>query len=213
MNFDKKKYKIYTWKNWMMLHWILNPGLIVNELILGQRVPKITLEDKISDKPRLERSFVPCPHCETLHDARTWSTHNGTAFKNWFGLYCTNCGKTIPCLLNIFSFILLLVTFPLWGWFRKGLKRLWLQNQPKRFTHIDIENTPNPFNNKSWIHTGLSWGAIMFVMMTLIFPYLDHSEIRVKSILLGVVVWSLAGLLFGYIMKVFFQAIGNNKAS
>ena len=46
MEFDKEKYKVYTWKNWMMLHWILNPGLAINELILGQRVPKVSLEDK-----------------------------------------------------------------------------------------------------------------------------------------------------------------------
>ena len=47
MEFDKEKYKVYTWKNWMMLHWILNPGLAINELILGQRVPKVSLEDEM----------------------------------------------------------------------------------------------------------------------------------------------------------------------
>jgi hypothetical protein len=54
-----------------MLHWILNPGLAINELILGQRVPKVRLEDKTIDKPRIERVLIPCPHCETLHDGRT----------------------------------------------------------------------------------------------------------------------------------------------
>lgn len=38
----------------MMLHWILNPGLAINELILGQRVPKVSLEDKSVDKPELK---------------------------------------------------------------------------------------------------------------------------------------------------------------
>lgn len=50
MEFNKDKYKVYTWKNWMMLHFILNPGLAINDLIFGQRVPKIRLEDKISNK-------------------------------------------------------------------------------------------------------------------------------------------------------------------
>ena len=54
----------------------------VFELILGQRIPKINLEDRTSDKPRLERSYVPCPHCETLYDSRTWSTKTGTGLKN-----------------------------------------------------------------------------------------------------------------------------------
>ena len=120
LEFNKEKYKIYTGKNWMMLHWILNPGLAVNELILGQRVPKISLEDKTIDKPKIERTLVPCPHCETLHDGRTWSTQNGTAFKNWFGLYCGNCGNTIPCLTNGFSFLILGLTFPI----GVGLKKI-----------------------------------------------------------------------------------------
>ena len=67
MEFDNKKWKVYTWKNWMIIHWIINPGLVINELILGQRIPKIYLEDKESTKPRIDRTFVPCPHCEKLH--------------------------------------------------------------------------------------------------------------------------------------------------
>jgi hypothetical protein len=39
MKFNEEKYKVYTWKNWMMLHWIINQGLAINELILGQRTP------------------------------------------------------------------------------------------------------------------------------------------------------------------------------
>ena len=79
---------------------MLNPGLAINELILGQRVPKIMLIDQISDKPFMERTYVPCPHCDTYHDGRTWSQQNNTAFKNWFGLYCPNCGDIIPCIRN-----------------------------------------------------------------------------------------------------------------
>ncbi|MCT1530529.1 hypothetical protein M3B46_05945 [Sphingobacterium daejeonense] len=133
MDFDKSKYKVYTWKNWMMLHWLLNPGIMVNELILGQRVPKISLEEKTTDKQWFERSIVPCPHCETLHDGRTWSSVNGTAFKNWFGLYCNTCGNIIPCLINVFSLIILIITFPIWGWFKTALKIIGLKNNHKDF--------------------------------------------------------------------------------
>lgn len=215
MDFDKSKYKIYTWKNWMMLHWIINPGLAVNELILGQRVPKVSLEDKTIDKPRIERTLIPCPHCETLHDGRTWSTQNGTAFKNWFGLYCKNCGKIIPCLTNALSFLILVITFPIWGWFRKSLKIKWLEKQPERYKDIDIEKTRNLFDKKSWINTGLSWGFFMFIMMSILFPYFDGTEITLKTIFLGILIWSIAGLVFGYTMKLFFNATvrKNNKYS
>lgn len=203
MNFDKTKYKVYTWKNGMMLHWILNPGLAINELLLGQRVPKVSLEDKTSNKSRFERSFVPCPHCNTLHDSRTWSTDNGTAFKNWFGLYCNNCSNIIPCLTNAFSYLVLIVTFPVWGWFKNSMKKAWLEKQPERYQNIDIEKVPNPYGQKSWIQTGLSWGLFMFIMMSVIFPFIDGSPINVNTILLGLVVWTIAGLLFGFTLKVF----------
>ncbi len=206
MKFDKEKYKVYTWKNGMILHWILNPGLAINELILGQRVPKISLEDKTIDKPRIERTFVPCPHCETLHDGRTWSTTNGTAFKNWFGLYCKNCGKIIPCLSNILSFLILLITFPVWGWFRDSLKEKWLEKQPKRYENIDIENIPNPFDKKNWILSGLIWGAFMFLIISIILPSFSGQIITLKSLFVGVISWTIGGLAFGYIMKLF-----NNK--
>ncbi|TXD49580.1 hypothetical protein [Polaribacter sp. IC063] len=211
MDFDKEKYKIYTWKNWMVLHWILNPGLAVNELILGQRIPKINLEYKISEKSRLERTFVPCPHCHKLHDGRTWSTENGTAFKNWFGLYCTNCEKIIPCLMNAFSFIMLTITFPIWGWFRKSLKANWLKKQPKRYINIDIKMRPNPYDKKSWIKTGLSWGGFMFIVISILFPYFENQEITLKNILIGLVLWTIAGLVFGYTMKIFMNKSINKK--
>ncbi len=71
MDNDKSKFKIWIWRNPVMLHWIINPGLAINELLLGQRVPKVSLEDKTIDKPRFEKTMVPCLHCETLHNGRT----------------------------------------------------------------------------------------------------------------------------------------------
>lgn len=213
MEFDKEKYKVYTWKNWMMLHWVLNPGLAINELLFGQRVPKVSLEDKTSKKPRVERTFVPCPHCEKLHDGRTWATQNGTAFKNWFGLYCPNCGKIIPCLRNWFSLIILAVTFPVWGWFRKSLKSKWLKNQPKRYEKIDITIKPNPFDKKAWIKTGLTWGTMMFLIMTVVFPYFIGQKITLRSILAGLIIWTIGGLVFGYTMKLISTKKGKNTSS
>ncbi len=211
MQFDEEKYKVYTWKNWMMLHWVLNPGLAINELILGQRVPKISLEEKASDKPRIERSFVPCPHCETLHDGRTWSTANGTGFKNWFGLYCNNCGGVIPCLMNVCSFLVLAITFPVWGFFRSGLRAKWLEKQPARYNAVDVENTPNAFGNGSWLRSGIGFGGTMFVLMALVFPVLGGEDLVLSTLLIEFVIWMLGGLLFGFVMKVFLAQTGGSK--
>lgn len=201
MVFDKEKYKVYTWKHWMMFSYILNPGIAINELILGQRVPKVTLIDKISNKPLAERTFVPCTHCETVHDARTWATENGTAFKNWFGLYCHNCGGVIPCLTNLFSFIILAVTYPILGGFRKSMHQKWLKKQPERYVSLKIESLKNPFARFGWIKLGLTWGAIMFLVMSIIFPLFYGIKINIQSLFFGLGLWSIGGLLFGFTMK------------
>ena len=211
MKVDKERYKVYTWENWMLLHWILNPGLVFNELILGQRIPKISLIDKTINKPLNERSLVPCPHCETLHDGRTWSSINGTAFKNWFGLYCKNCGNIIPCLINVFSFILLVVTFPIWGWFRKYLKAKWLAKQPKRFENIKLNYIVNPINTKILLKFGLGWAAFMFLIMSIGYPYLLGQEITKKMILFGIIIWPICGLLAAYFLKILLNKILTTK--
>lgn len=203
MEFNRNKYRIYDWKHFMMVHWMLNPGLAFNELILGQRIPKVMLEDKTSNKPRYERTFVPCPQCDTLHDGRTWSIQNNTGFKNWFGLYCPSCGGIIPCLTNFTSFIILAVTFPLWGWFRKPLKEKWLKQQPERFKNIDVNIIPDPFAKKGWIAYGLMFGVIMFLLMEIATPLIMDEEITAFHLAIGVPVWLIAGLGWGYFMKVF----------
>lgn len=53
MEIDTKKFRVYTWKHWASLHWSLNPGLALNELVFGQKMPKIYLEDIGSYKPKI----------------------------------------------------------------------------------------------------------------------------------------------------------------
>ncbi|MDF1698231.1 MAG: hypothetical protein P1U56_20450 [Saprospiraceae bacterium] len=201
MNFDSNKWKIYTWKNWMMIHWIINPGLAINELILGQRIPKLFLEDRGSNKPRIERSFVPCPHCEMLHDSRTWSLKNGTAFKNWFGLYCTNCNGIIPCLRNSLSLLIIVITFPFWFFIKDRIRNNWLKKQPNRFENLDLDSIQNPFEGKGWLKQGLSWGFFMFIFMTFLYPLIKDEPIESRNILIGIPIWTIGGLCFGYTMK------------
>lgn len=196
MDFDTNKYKVWTWKNPLMLHWMINPGLAFNELVLGQAVPKVTLIEK-SNKALAERSFVPCPHCGTIHSALKWSLQNKTAFGNWFGLYCDNCGNAIPCLRNFTSLIILGVTFPIWIWFRKSLKKKWLSVQKEKFSKPLSLTTPE-FN---WVTQGLSWGAFMFLFMDIIFPLFEKEDYEPLKLIFGAVIWIFSGLLFGYVVK------------
>lgn len=183
-----------------MLHWILNPGLAINELIFGQRVPKVALIEKGSSKSLQERTIVPCPHCGTLHAGVKWSTKYN-AFKNWFGLYCDHCGKIIPCLTNLTSLLLLGISFPIWVWFKAHWKKVWLNHQPARYRNLDLNSVPSPFEGYGWIKQGLFWGLFMYVFMTFLFPLLFKDTITLSKALFGIPFWILGGLLYGYVVK------------
>jgi len=199
MEFDKAKYQVVTWKNFSMLFWIINPGLFINEIFLGQRIPKVLLFDKSIDKPLMERQFVPCPHCGKLNDGRLWAKQN--ALKNWYGYYCPSCGKIIPCLRNLISLLFIIVTFPLWIWFVKKWKQDWLNKQSGRFENFHVEEITH--TNTPWQQVGFSWGGFMYICMVIIFPLINSQEITVLKLLIGFPFWMLAGLGFGYMMKSF----------
>ena len=213
MNYDKEKYKIWDWKSPMILHWIVNPGLIINELILGQTIPKVMLIEREGKKPFYQRSLVPCPHCGTLHSGLKWSSQNKTAFKNWFGYYCDNCKKIIPVQRNLTSLLVLTVTFPIWGWFRQTLKQNWLDTQPARYKNINLEIPEKKNSTKNWLKSGLLWGLIMYVTMTFIFPLIQQKQISKMNILIGIPVWLLGGLGFGYTLKIWMNRKGKENTA
>ena len=209
MQYDKNKYKLWSWKHPMVLHWIINPGLAINELIFGQRVPKIVLVEKDKKKTLGERTYIPCPHCNTLHPGTKWSGQNKTAMQNWFGLYCDHCGRIIPCLINLTSLIILTLTAPVWYWFKEPLKRKWMAKQPARYQDLVQNNNGNAFAGYGWIKEGLSFGFFMFVLMVFIVnPLLQQEPITWKTIVSGMVGWPIGGLVYGYLMK---RMIGKTK--
>jgi len=197
MNYDKTKYKIITWKNPQMLHWILNPGIAFNELAFGQRIPKVTLQERNSSKTLAERIWIPCPHCQTLHSGLKWSLQNKTAFRNWFGLYCDNCEKTIPCLTNLTSYLILGLSFPIWIWFKDKWKTKWLESQKLRFSK-PLDMTPKAVK---WWLLGLFFGISMYITMTIVFPLIYKGSITKTELLIGIPAWTLGGLVFALLMK------------
>lgn len=91
-------------RSWIVKHYLWNPGLAFNELVLGQRSPKVTQTCK-----ECGTGFVDCPSCEHAIDNFSWTARD--AFKNWNGLPCPRCGEAIPCLRNHFAGLLIRV-FP-----------------------------------------------------------------------------------------------------
>ena len=56
-------------------------------------------------------------------------------------------------------------------------------------------------NSKWWLR-GLVWGFFMLIAMTILWPLMDGSGIRLSKILIGVPVWIAAGLLYGFLIHV-----------
>jgi hypothetical protein len=51
-----------------------------------------------------------------------------------------------------------------------------------------------------WAITGLVWGAIMFLLIGLVLPWLKGEEITTRHILIGIPLWAAAGLAYGRTM-------------
>jgi hypothetical protein len=199
MSIDPSQYKRWSWYHPLMFHWMINPGLAINEVFLGQRVPRQMLIEKNSKKPYVERSHILCPHCQTLHPSMKWSTGNKTAFGNWFGLYCDHCEKTIPCLHNLTSLLLWGISYPFWAPFRKAWKEKWLEKQKQKFAQPLDLSTP-PWN---WVSEGIGFAFFLWIFRSLVWPLMTDEKITGSSLLLGAASCLVSGLLYGAVMKLF----------
>lgn len=54
---------------------------------------------------------------------------------------------------------------------------------------------------KEIIRIGLPWGIGMFIIMSLVIPWLNQEPILIKKVLVSFPLWMLGGLLFGYSMN------------
>jgi predicted RNA-binding Zn-ribbon protein involved in translation (DUF1610 family) len=193
-NCGGSQFTIWKLPHPIIVHWVLNPGLVANELLLGQRMPKITLICRTCPLPLIERSYIPCPHCHTLHDGRRWSGRK--AFGNWLGYGCPACGLAIPCLWNVFTLVALAVTSPIWFLPYVLLLR---QHQP----NFGKASVPKPVKARTFVWVGAFWGLFMWICMGLTPAFYQTWQghfFPTEVVLLQLLMWSLAGGLFGFVM-------------
>lgn len=201
MQYDKDRFKIRALPHPLVLHWVLNPVIMFNELIFGQRLPKVTLIDKKSDKPQQEGSYIPCPHCETLHDSCLWA--KGNAFEHWFGFVCPSCHEIIPCLWNIFSLAILAITVPLWYFPARFFRRRWLEKEKERLAKV-LERPLIQAKSINWllinvfvcgVFIWVSWG--MWVIFWVLLDVWNGREWDLKAVLFDALpYYLLTGLMW-----------------
>ncbi len=199
MQYDKKRFKIYALPHPLVLFWVLNPVLIVNELIFGQRAPKVTLIDQKSDKPLMERTYYPCPHCETLNNSRLWA--KGNALGNWFGLICPSCHQVIPCLWNVFSLAILVPTLPLWYFPARFFRRRWLEIKKEKLAKI-LERPLIQAKSINWVLIGVfGWGVPTWVIFEVVLNVWSGREWDLIMMFVSLPIWLVAGFAWGLWMR------------
>jgi hypothetical protein len=54
---------------------------------------------------------------------------------------------------------------------------------------------------KKWHKLGLTWAIWMFIIMTIVWPLINGEEITLKSVFIGIPIWLIGGLAFGFFMR------------
>ena len=201
MQYDKNRFTVWKLPHPNVLFWVLFPGMMLNELTLGQRLPKVMLIDEKSDKPFMERTYVPCPHCETLNDGRLWSKRN--AFGHWFGLVCPSCYQIIPCLWNIFSLAILAITFPMWYLPVRFFRHRWIEIEKKRFAKgLERPLIQAKSINWLWLLIGIfGWGVPTWATFEVLMVLHYGQEWDLKRMLVGLPIWLVGGFVWGLWMR------------
>lgn len=201
-------FKVWKLPHPILLHWVLNPGLCINEVLLGQRVPKISLIDEASDAPLTERTYVECPHCNTIHNCKLWGV--GNTFRHYQGLYCVACEEKIPTLLNIFSLLFLILLFPIW----KPLQliygarfKAWELERLRTAQAGASDQSDKPVEKVSGVKMGLNFG--LFMGLYFLVTNIVRDGFTVSAFALALVLGIFCGVFFGGIMSWF----ANRKGS
>ncbi len=202
MQYDKNKFKIYALPHpAVLLIWILNPFVMFNELILGLRLPKVTLVDKESNKPLPERTYYPCPHCAVLNDTRCWARRN--ALGHWFGYICPNCHQIIPCLWSVFSLVILAITFPLWYFPARLVRQRWIEKEKERLAAV-LKRPLVQVKTIHWLLIGtFIWGVFMWIFVEFLpqmRQVLNGKEWDLTIMLVTLPIWLSAGCAWGLFM-------------
>ena len=205
----------------MYWHMFLNPGLAVNELLLGQRFPSRLYVCKACELPLADRTFVHCPECDSFLDGRLWSY--GNAFGHWLGLFCPTCGGEIPCLRNLTTAAILAVSAPILWLPQKLCKDRLLPSQKLRIARAQNKylTTPDIKQRKpvNYWRMGLLWGLSMDVIFSFFLGarsinwihggWTELFVIYGFLLLKGLLIWLPAGAVFAVTCKLMMDRKGD----
>jgi len=151
-----------------------------------------------------------------MNDGMRWSGRK--AFGHWLGLICPECKKRIPCMWNYTSLLVLALLSPLWYL----PYRFYFRDRPTDASASSlplpklVSPPPLPIEPKpvSWINMAVGFGIAMWIAMAGIpawRTFQQTGEFSTQNFVSSILIWSVAGLAFGLIMRFFLSRQGSKK--
>jgi hypothetical protein len=192
--------KVRVWTRWhpLMLHAQINPGMAINELVLGQAMPSRIVIHPNDGRPLADRQSIDCPHCMARHNSLIWRK---TGFGNWYGIYCPQCEENIPRLFNALSALVMLLTWPIWRPFKNRIEPVLKRRQLAKLRNPSSAATITNSRKHAGLKMGLMWGAMMFGMFSS-WLWLN-GEMTLNGLFGQLLGWGVAGAVFGFSMWFF----------
>ena len=203
MDYDLDRYDAWTWKHPLMMHWILNPALAFNELVLGQRIPCLTLIDTQSEAPLADRTYIPCPHCQAMNPA---SLYAKTGLGNYAGVVCAECGEEIPTLKNALTWVMTFLTWPIWAPIKYRFGPALRARQQARLLQGADHSAPATGTRPLGLILGVVFGVLMGAFF-IVKGLLDGGALS-GILLSGALGGAIGGVVFGVSMKLFLTVAG-----
>jgi hypothetical protein len=197
---NSNKENVRVWTRWhpLMLHMQINPGLAINELMLGQASPSRIVIHPNDGRPLADRQSIDCPHCMARHSSHLWRK---SGFGNWYGLYCPQCEGKIPRLFNALSALVMILTWPIWRPFKNQIEPVLKRRQLAKLRNPSSTATITKSRRHAGLKMGLMWGAIMFAIFS--FRLWFKGEMTLNGLLGNLLAWGSGGALFGFAMWFF----------
>lgn len=161
----------FQWPHFNYVHWALNPGLAINEIVMGLRIAKTTFVCTGCTTPLFERCYLHCPRCNKFQTGLLWGKPNH--LWHWFGLICPDCGDAIPSFRNATAVAIEWLTIPFWyvpvhRWKpQRLLEERERVNQMRRTgtAHLSIEVESRATAIRQGMLAGLLWWGFWWAAM------------------------------------------------
>lgn len=199
-------------------HWVINPALAVNEVLLGQRIPARMFVCKSCEVSMPDRCYVHCSGCDRFHQSRLWSGAN--ALGHWLGYFCPDCGANIPCLRNWTTTGFLYICSPLRLLTGKAVERRLISFSRKRIGGPSAKRarpallTGTDYKKAGWAYA-LGMNLVMSVGLSLLWMQETGDPFSIPFFLtmlvVGAAIWLPAGWLYAFVIKKLLSTRGDRS--